>query len=219
MTRLCSTATRRESMFERCEQSADGDRAGELVRLAVQAYGQSLPHLPERRGDSERRNQPLQQAAYHRRRDAPAASRSAPASRGRRRSADGSPSSIASGECSRCQYRCAAAAKRLPELRLVGQPPHRQPQRVILIEDVDGDGDTVCGSGAAPPARLDQVRGSSAGTSARCSEVDDRSSAGPRPGARSQGPDISRAVGQRRFSVTSHAAIWSVSSRRFRDSR
>ena len=79
---------------------------------------------------------------------------------------------------------------------------------MILVEDVDGDADRR--RRRSPPPCGCQVRGSSDGTSRQVREVDDhRRLAGARQ--RSHGPETSRAVGQRRFSATSHAAMQSVS--------
>ena len=62
------------------------------------------------------------------------------------------------------------------------------------------------------PDRGAHVRGSSDGTSARWTRsvvIVGR----PAAKARSHGPDISRAVGQRRLIDTSQAAMWSINSR------
>ena len=113
-------------------------------------------------------------------------------------------------ECSRCQYArgrppsAAAAARSLPA---AASPAGASgPRRGCRSRRRTARADAVAGD------RLQfgcHVRGSSVGTSARCARS--TMTVGlPAARQRSHGPDISRAVGQRRFSATSHAAMQSV---------
>ena len=240
------------------EQRADGDRAGDLERLAVQSYRQSLlqPFLPtvlcslrafpialSHSQTAPTENSP--RTCFSRR--SPLVTRWAGSvTRGAGRA--GRVGEHAFVVLEHPRHRVLAlpvsppgGAERRAQVRVRGQPPHRQAQRMILVQDVDGDvqrqdrdpGSGWIGSGIRswnaltlspsiphpdpdphPGSRscsILHVRGSSDGTSARCARsivIVGR----PAASARSQGPDISRAVGQRRLSETSHAAMQSVSS-------
>src|SRR6266545_2558851 len=87
----------------------------------------------------------------------------------------------------------------------------RDPGSDRFDPDVECDWGSDPGSRIPDPGLIAHVRGSREARSARWA----RSVVivgSPAASARSHGPDISRAVGQRRLIDTSHAVMWSVNS-------
>ena len=115
-------------------------------------------------------------------------------------------------ECVRSQRALADWPSDARRTASVAEPPHRQPQRVVLVQDVDRDG-AGRGTGVARAALTSRsaarCAGRAVGTSVRCARS--TMTVGlPAARQRSHGPETSRAVGHRRFSATSHAAMQSV---------